>query len=122
MGLPGVFYWNFVDADFSIIPVMPELERWGVAAAIFAETLILLAIGRALAQLLIRGSLTRELTEKDNAALALAVAGYYFGLFIALSGLLEGPALPLAEEMLLIGMHGLLGLACAIVAAALWRP
>jgi uncharacterized membrane protein YjfL (UPF0719 family) len=97
-------------------------ERWGVAAAIFAEILILLAIGRAAAQALARGSLTRELSEKDNAAVALAVAGYYLGLFIALSGLLEGPPMALIDEMKLVALHGLLGIACALLSAGLWRP
>ena len=101
---------------------MPWLERWGGAAAIFAEILILLAIGRAVAQILARGRFTRELTEKDNTAVALAVAGYYFGLFVALSGLLEGEPRTLTHDLMLVALHGLMGIACALFSAALWRP
>src|SRR5688572_33059303 len=97
-------------------------ERWGFAAAIFAEILILLAIGRATEQLLSRGSLTHELSEKDNTAVALAVAGFYLGLFIALSGLLEGQAVALQDELMRVGLHGLMGIACALLSACLWRP
>ena len=37
-------------------------------------------------------SVREELVEKDNAALGVAMAGYYFGLILAIGGTLSGPS------------------------------
>jgi len=52
---------------------------------------VLLFIGKIINDLLHREyKLNFELVEKDNAALALAMAGYYFGLVLAIGGALVG--------------------------------
>ncbi len=50
---------------------------------------------------------THELVEKDNAALALAMVGYYSGLIIALSGILVGESISLVDDLLDITIYGL---------------
>jgi len=47
-----------------------------------------------------------ELVEKDNAALALAVAGYYFGLVFAIGGTMVGPSVSILESLLDIFIYG----------------
>ena len=58
-----------------------------------AVVLVLLVIGKLVYDGLHRRFVLRtELVEKDNLAVALAVAGYYLGLVIVLGGVVSGPA------------------------------
>ena len=58
-----------------------------------AVVLVLLVIGKWVYDGLHRRFVLRtELVEKDNLAVALAVAGYYLGLVIVLGGVVSGPA------------------------------
>ena len=47
-----------------------------------------------------------ELVEKDNAALALAVVGYYFGLVLAIGGVMSGDSRGLEEDLIDIAIYG----------------
>ena len=47
-----------------------------------------------------------ELVEKDNAALALAIAGYYFGLVFAIGGTMVGPSVSILDSLLDIFIYG----------------
>lgn len=51
-----------------------------------------------------------ELVEKDNAALAIAMAGYYFGLVLAIGGTLVGPSVSLIDDLIDVGVYGLLSI------------
>ncbi len=51
-----------------------------------------------------------ELVEKDNAALAIAMAGYYFGLVLAIGGTLVGPSVSLIDDLIDVGIYGLLSI------------
>ena len=48
-------------------------------------------------------SVREELVEKDNAALGVAMAGYYFGLILAIGGTLSGPSQGLENDLIDIG-------------------
>ncbi|HSR49864.1 MAG TPA: DUF350 domain-containing protein [Acidobacteriota bacterium] len=74
--------------------------------------LVLFLIGRFVFDKVLhrRFSLRHELLEKDNVALALAVAGYYFGLVIALGGVLFGPSQGLVLDLIDIGIYGLMSI------------
>lgn len=63
--------------------------------------------------------LRHELFERDLVALAVAVVGYYFGLVLALGGVLDGPSQGLQSDLLDIGLYGLLALALLQVADVL---
>ena len=52
-------------------------------------------------------NLKNELVDKDNFALALAVVGYYFGLILALGGILEGESAGWVEDVLDIFFYGI---------------
>lgn len=47
-----------------------------------------------------------ELVEKDNAALAVAMVGYYLGLVLAIGGVLSGPSLGLEEDLIDVMIFG----------------
>ena len=51
-------------------------------------------------------NIQNELVEKDNAALALTLAGYYLGLVFAIGGVVAGPSLGLAEDLVDFLVYG----------------
>lgn len=51
-----------------------------------------------------------ELVEKDNAALALTLCGYYLGLIFCIGGVINGPSAGLSEDLIDILIYGLLGI------------
>ena len=55
-------------------------------------------------------SVREELVEKDNVALGVAMAGYYFGLIMAIGGTLSGPSQGLENDLIDIGIYGLLAI------------
>ena len=77
-----------------------------------AVVLALLVIGKWVYDGLHRRFVLRtELVEKDNLAVALAVAGYYLGLVIVLGGVASGPAsFSLLDDVIGLVIFGLLGI------------
>ena len=72
---------------------------------------VLFYIGKLVKDLTTRGYRVRdELVEKDNAALGVAMAGYYFGLVMAIGGTLSGPSQGLDNDLIDIGVYGLLSI------------
>ena len=83
-----------------------------VSAAIFIIVFfIFFFIGKVINDLLHREyKLNFELVEKDNAALALAVVGYYFGLVLAIGGTIAGPSVGLVEDLYDLVIYGILSI------------
>jgi uncharacterized membrane protein YjfL (UPF0719 family) len=78
---------------------------------LIAAFYVLLFIGKTINDLLHREyKLNFELVEKDNAALALAMAGYYFGLVLAIGGTLVGPGISLIDDLMDLCIYGLLSI------------
>ena len=50
--------------------------------------------------------LKEELVEKDNTALAVAVVGYYFGLILAIGGVIVGPSQGLEADLIDVLIYG----------------
>ena len=77
-----------------------------------AVVLVLLVIGKLVYDGLHRRFVLRtELVEKDNLAVALAVAGYYLGLVIVLGGVVSGPAsFNLFDDVIGLVIFGVLGI------------
>ena len=77
-----------------------------------AVVLALLAVGKWVYDVLHRRFVLRtELVEKDNLAVALAVAGYYLGLVIVLGGVVSGPAsFSVIDDVIGLVTFGLLGI------------
>ena len=51
-------------------------------------------------------SMKEELVEKDNTALAVAVVGYYFGLVLAIGGVIVGPSGGLEADLIDVLIYG----------------
>ena len=77
-----------------------------------AVVLVLLVIGKLVYDWLHRRFVLRtELVEKDNLAVALAVAGYYLGLVIVLGGVVSGPAsFNMFDDVIGLVIFGVLGI------------
>lgn len=72
---------------------------------------VLFWIGKLVKDLTTPGySVRDELVEKDNAALGIAMAGYYFGLVLAIGGTISGPSQGLYIDLIDIGVYGLLSI------------
>lgn len=98
------------------------LQRAGHGSAVVASAIALAWIGKKAAELATRTRFDREVATNDNPAAGVALAGYYVGLFLALSGILAGPAHTLASDLLFVAVHGAAAVACLLLSAALWRP
>ncbi len=73
--------------------------------------LVLFLLGKFIYDKLHRNFVLRvELLEKDNVALAVAVAGYYLGLIFALGGILAGPAGWWVDDVIDIFFYGILAI------------
>jgi len=83
-----------------------------VSAAIFIIVFfIFFFIGKVINDLLHREyKLNFELVEKDNAALALSLVGYYFGLVLAIGGTIAGPSAGLVEDLYDLVIYGILSI------------
>lgn len=72
---------------------------------------VLLVVGKLVYDLLHRGFVLKtELVERDNLALAIAVGGYYIGLVLAFGGVLMGESAGLVNDLIDLGMYGLLAI------------
>lgn len=72
---------------------------------------VIFFIGKLVHDLLHREyKLNYELVEKDNAALSLAVVGYYLGLVLAIGGTLVGPSSGLVDDLIDLCIYGFLGI------------
>jgi len=54
--------------------------------------------------------LQEELVKKDNFALGLALFGYYFGMVIALGGVLQGESAGLVNDLIDIFLYGIMSI------------
>ncbi len=98
------------------------LEVSGRASAALLEAIALVWMGKKAVELVTRTNFDRELMTEDNPAAGFTLAGFYLGLFVALSGLLAGPARDLWTDLLYGAAHGAAAIACLIASAAIWRP
>ncbi len=72
-----------------------------------AATFVLFVVGKFVYRLVCRRfSLSEELFERDNFALALAMTGYYLGLVLALTGVLTGPSAGLTNDLIDLLIYG----------------
>lgn len=97
-----------------------ELDIFVSGVVYLAAVFVLLVIGRLVYNLIRpRFEVKKELFEKDNFALALAVVGYFFGLVLALGSVLSGQGTGLAHDLLDIFLFGLLAIVLLNVSAVI---
>ncbi len=81
------------------------------AVVYIALTFLIFFIGKMIYQLLHPSfNLEKELVKKDNLAFALSNVGYYAGLLIAIGGAIVGPSKGLINDMIEIGVYGVLAI------------
>lgn len=71
----------------------------------------------AYAKLYRKVDLNAELFTRDNLAAAVSTCGYYFGILLALGGVITGPSNGLSQDIASIGLYGLLSIALMLVAS-----
>lgn len=98
------------------------LSRAGHASVVVLEVIALVWIGKKALEVATRTKFREELMVKDNPAAGVALAGFYFSLFLALSGLLSGEPSDLAHDAMYTALHGATAIAAILVSALLWRP
>jgi uncharacterized membrane protein YjfL (UPF0719 family) len=90
----------------------------GRAAVYLFEAFALLVVAKwAYTGLYRRVDLKEELFDKGNLAVAVSVAGYLFGVTIALGGVLAGPSAGWQADLTAIGLYGLMTIAMMLVAS-----
>ncbi|MGB5926812.1 MAG: DUF350 domain-containing protein [Cyclobacteriaceae bacterium] len=83
-----------------------------------AVAFLLFFIGKVIFQLFHpKINMKHELVEADNAAFALALTGYYTGLLLAIGSAIVGPSRGLVQDMIDIGLYGLLAILLLNLAA-----
>jgi len=88
-----------------------KLDLLASGLILIAAFYIVFLIGKVVNDLLHREfNLNIELVEKDNDALALALAGYYMGLVLAIGGALVGPSVDLLSDLIDLAIYGLLSI------------
>ncbi|MBU2549969.1 MAG: DUF350 domain-containing protein [Proteobacteria bacterium] len=88
-----------------------KLDTVVTGLVLIAAFYVVFFIGKLVNDLLHREyKLNYELVEKDNAALALAVVGYYFGLILAIAGALAGPTHGIVADLFDLGFYGLVSI------------
>ncbi len=101
--------------------LMRALSNLPRDAAYVALALALLAIARVAKDLLTPYSIREQMTEKDNSAVGISVAGYYVGVLIVMAGPLSTPSAastPLWEDLLSTAGYALLGIVLLNVSRA----
>jgi len=90
----------------------------GRAAVYLLEAFALLVVAKwAYTGLYRRVNLKEELFDKGNLALAVSVAGYLFGVTIALGGVLAGPSAGWQADLTAIALFGVMTIAMMLVAS-----
>ncbi len=79
-------------------------------AAFLVLFAVLFVLGKWLNDLITSYAVDRELTERDNPALAISTAGYYLGIIIIFLGAMIGPSTTLLWDLLVVGGYGLGGI------------
>jgi uncharacterized membrane protein YjfL (UPF0719 family) len=83
------------------------LDDLATGLILLAGFFALFLIGKLVNDLLHREyKLNYELTTRDNSALALAMAGYYLGLVMAIGGSLAGPSQGLVNDLIDLAVYG----------------
>jgi uncharacterized membrane protein YjfL (UPF0719 family) len=87
------------------------LDNFITGIIVLVAFFIIFFIGKIVNDLLHREyNLKVELVEKDNAAVALTVTGYYLGLVLSIGGSIVGPDSHIVDDLLDLCIYGILGI------------
>jgi len=98
--------------------VVGILRDLGPGLLILAIVLVAVWIGKLINDLLTRYKINEELTDKNNASVGVALAGYYIALAIAIAGVLQGSGSgDLWKDALMVGIYSLVAIVLLNISA-----
>jgi len=98
--------------------VVGILRDLGPGLLILVIVLVAVWIGKLVRDLLTRYKINEELTNKNNASVGVALAGYYVALAIAIAGVLAGAGTgDLWKDALLVGVYSLVAIVLLNISA-----
>lgn len=98
--------------------VVSILRDLGPGLLILVIVLVAVWIGKLVRDLLTRYKINEELTDKNNASVGIALAGYYVALAIAIAGVLAGAGTgDLWKDALLVGIYSLVAIVLLNISA-----
>ena len=98
--------------------VVGILRDLGPGLLILVIVLVAVWIGKLINDLLTRYKINEELTDKNNASVGVALAGYYIALAIAIAGVLQGPGSgDLWKDALMVGIYSLVAIVLLNISA-----
>ena len=99
---------------------MDNIVPMAQSIAYLLEAFVLLYLAKLVyAKIFRRVDLVAELYERHNAALAVAVTGYFLGISLALGGALSGPSQGWQADLVSIGAYGVLAILLMLIAGFL---
>jgi uncharacterized membrane protein YjfL (UPF0719 family) len=100
----------------TIINIFRDLGSPGLP--ILGIALAAVLIGKLVRDLLTRYRIDEELTDKNNTSVGVALAGYYMGLAIAISGVVAGPgSFALGTDILAVAAYSLIAIVLLNISA-----
>ena len=98
--------------------VVGILRDLGPGLLILVIVMVAVWIGKLINDLLTRYKINEELTDKNNASVGVALAGYYIALAIAIAGVLLGPGSgDLWKDALMVGVYSLVAIVLLNISA-----
>jgi uncharacterized membrane protein YjfL (UPF0719 family) len=100
----------------AILGILRDIGSRGLLT--LAVVLVAVWIGKLVHDLLTRYRINEELTDKNNAAVGVALMGYYVGLAIAISGVVTGPGSgDVWRDLLVVAVYSLIAIVLLNISA-----
>ncbi|MBD3183097.1 DUF350 domain-containing protein [Candidatus Poribacteria bacterium] len=100
----------------ALIHILRDISTRGLAT--LAVVLVAVWIGKLIFDLFTRYKIDEEVTGKNNAAVGIALTGYYIGLAVAIAGVLSGPGSDtLGRDLLMIGLYSVVAIVLLNISA-----
>jgi uncharacterized membrane protein YjfL (UPF0719 family) len=99
-----------------IVDILRDVGTRGLAT--LGIVLVAIWIGKLVHDLLTRYKIDEELTDKNNAAVGVALTGYYVGLAVAIAGVLMGPeGKTLGSDLLAVAAYSIIAIVLLNISA-----
>ncbi|AZQ62704.1 DUF350 domain-containing protein [Flammeovirga pectinis] len=92
-----------------------DLEQWGVNLIYVVLFSVVLAFARVFKGLVVKDDVNKELTEKDNVAYGVSMAGYFLGVSIVYIGAMIGPSNGLMNDVIAVLSYSIGGIIAMLI-------
>lgn len=93
--------------SFNFVTLLPQIMGILNMTVLFV---VLFTLAKWALEIITPYKISAELTEKDNAALAISYCGYFIGITIIFIGALLGPSEGMFQDLLNVGLYTLMGI------------